>query len=586
MISTLQQFIDENQDIDREDLLDDEEKQGAEGEVIKTFRNADGSVSSYFDKRKVRIAPRSTLQFKIGPGFTPVVPNHNIINEKGRIQDVKLEPRIDRGFDFIDDEWIGYKRNYFTVVTSFDTPGTGHLDFMKNVYYTDDGRNIEYFATKLAAKCLEDDKVINLVQHTAKRDKGPQFAPPVHAIAPAKLPKHQIIRDASNVRNESKMKKFDSYFFLHKEEVGSDCSPDSLITNYPVNPIKKVARYERIQFASSIALKKTSQQNRRFLLLVVLGCYVKGKHAMIDETSPYHELDHYDEETDMTFVPILMEKTPPLIIRGRSPSNYCQQIKVMHTKKTDFEASSQKSPENHLETTIEKKERKKRTRKSKNECSNTSGAIQYENGTHNANKIPTLLTNGLPSTFEISPNGGSMRIKNIQLHSSSTENSFPRGLQSESLSVAYLSNSATPIQDSIFKKRKLNISKPAVLEPNLEEPLDDLTDNIFNTISFDENSLLKDSRDLLSTTSVFLLKHVTYNVAEPPVVTIPRTMLPNKMEISYCLNDHSSSFAEYRPPSTAHKRVPGSRRLLTASGNPSDLLNPADWSDGPSIFRH
>ncbi|QEU58164.1 Ndt80 [Kluyveromyces lactis] len=578
MMEDLDHLNDENINIDENEFL--ETLDNADGDVIKTFRNADGSLSSHFDKRKVRIAPRSTLQFKIGPGFTPVVPNHKILNDFGQIQEIKLEPRIDRGFDFIDDDWIGYKRNYFTVVTSFDTPGIDHIEFMKQAYHLDNGVEIKYFATKLAAKCLEDDKLINLVQHTAKRDKGPQFAPPIHVIAPANLPKHQIIRDASNVRNESKMKKFDSYFFLHKEDVGTGCEVRSVLANYPSDPIKKVARYERIQFASSITLKKTSQQNRRFSLLVVLGCYVKGRHDSIQQSSPYHELDHYDEETDMTFVPILMEKTPPLIIRGRSPSNYCQQIKVMHTKKSDLDNGSPQ--ENDLEVPADKKERKRRGRKSKQPDLKTTANVSHDS----AGRIPTLLTNGLPSTFEISPTSGNMRIKNIQLHSSSTETSFPRGFQSESLSVAYFSNSATPIQDSIFKKRRLNISKPVVLESNLEEPLDDITENIFNTISFEERTPSKENKERLSSTSVFLLKHVTYDVSEPPAVAIPRAMLPNKMEISYCLNDYSSSFIEYPPPSTSHKRLPGSRRLLTASGNPSDLLNPADWSDGPSIFRH
>ncbi|CDO96459.1 unnamed protein product [Kluyveromyces dobzhanskii CBS 2104] len=570
---TIDHVNDENIDIDDDRFL--ASVSNVEKDVIKTLRNADGTTSSHFDKRKVRIAPRSTLQFKIGPSFTPVVPNHKILDDYAQIQEIKLEPRIDRGFDFIDNDWIGYKRNYFTVVTSFDTPGSDHIDFMKKAYYLDSGIEIKYFATKLAAKCLEDDKLISLVQHTAKRDKGPQFAPPIHVIAPANLPKHQIIRDASNVRNESKMKKFDSYFFLHKEDVGPDCEERNVLANYPSDPIKKVARYERIQFASSIALKKTSQQNRRFSLLVVLGCFVKGRHHTISQTSPYHELDHYDEQKDMTFIPIVMEKTPPLIIRGRSPSNYCQQIKVMHTKKSDYETEPSEDPTTNPH--IDKKERKRQGRKDKQPNTKLIHSLSHDS----LSQIPTLLTSGLPSTFEISPTSGNMRIKNIQLLSSSTETSFPRGAQSESLSVAYLSNSATPIQESIFKKRRLNISKP-VLESNLEEPTDDITENIFSTISFDERTPLKENNDQMSSTSVFLLKHVTYCVSEPPpAVAIPRTMLPNKMEISYCLNDYSSSFIDYQPPSTSNRRQPASRRLLTASGNPSDLLNPADWSDGP-----
>lgn len=546
-------------------------------DVIKTFRNSDGSVSSYFDKRKIRIAPRSTLQFKIGPGFESIAPNFSVIDElTGRSQELKLLPRIDRGFDFIDDEWIGYKRNYFTVVTAFDTPGINHVEFLAKNFKLSDGTEIEYFATKLAAKCLEDNKPINLVQHTAKRDKGPQYAPPIHGLVPSQLPKHQIIRDASNVRNEVKMKRFDNYFYLTKSEVVDQCGTSSTLSKYPMERIKKVARYERIQFASSIALKKTTQQNRRFALFVVLGCFVKGRHSGALTGSPYCELEHYDVDSDMTFLPIIMEKTPPLIIRGRSPSNYCQNIKVMHTKKIDYEVPDSKE----RELIPQNFEKKKRGRKAKTMRKNDSfmedGQLRFQD----------LFPSTLPVALEQSPGCTTLKQKSLSIQSPSTEASFPRGSQSESLSVAYLSNTATPIQESIFKKRKLNISKPVLLESSLEDPLDDVSDNLFNTTSYEEKSPIKDNKECISSTSIFLLRHVTYEVAESPAVAIPRTMLPNKMEISYCLNDYSSGFIDYRPPTTSTKRLLTSRRLLTASGNPSDLLNPGDWSEGPSIFHH
>ena len=44
--------------------------------MIMTRINDDGSTSNYFDKRKLKIAPRSTLQFKVGPPFEPVSYTH------------------------------------------------------------------------------------------------------------------------------------------------------------------------------------------------------------------------------------------------------------------------------------------------------------------------------------------------------------------------------------------------------------------------------------------------------------------------------------------------------------------------------
>ncbi|AGO10707.1 AaceriAGR347Wp [[Ashbya] aceris (nom. inval.)] len=305
---------------------------------IQTFQNEDGTVSSYFDKRKVRIAPRSTLQFKIGPSFTPKV-EYNVVRDArtGKKVELEIRPRIDRGFDFIENEWIGYKRNYFTVVSAFDTPHMSLDQFLQGTYeirpeHSHQRLRVKYFAVKLVAKCIEDQSQINLVQHTAKRDKGPQFAPPIHPLVPAPLPNHQMIREASNVRNESKMKKFDHDFFLHRDRILQDFDEGCIIYTYPHDTIKKVARYERIQFASSITVKKPTQQSKHFVLQLVLGCCIDGNHINRDSNSEYYNLDTYDQDADTTFIPILMKQTPALIIRGRSPSNYPQQIKTLATK--------------------------------------------------------------------------------------------------------------------------------------------------------------------------------------------------------------------------------------------------------------
>lgn len=305
--------------------------------VILTQLNEDGTTSNYFDKRKLKIAPRSTLQFKVGPPFElvrdycPVVESHT-----GRTLDLRIIPRIDRGFDHIDEEWVGYKRNYFTLVSTFETANCDLDTFLKSSFdllvedsSVESRLRVQYFAIKIKAKNDDDDTEINLVQHTAKRDKGPQFCPSVCPLVPSPLPKHQIIREASNVRNITKMKKYDSTFYLHREHVNyEEYGVDSLLFSYPEDSIQKVARYERVQFASSISVKKPSQQNKHFSLHVILGAVVDpdtfhGENPGI----PYDELALKNGSKGM-FVYLQEMKTPPLIIRGRSPSNYASSQRI------------------------------------------------------------------------------------------------------------------------------------------------------------------------------------------------------------------------------------------------------------------
>ncbi|EJS43476.1 ndt80p [Saccharomyces arboricola H-6] len=312
-------------------------EQEEDGPIILTQLNEDGTTSNYFDKRKLKIAPRSTLQFKVGPPFELVRDYCSVVeSQTGRVLDLRIIPRIDRGFDHIDEEWVGYKRNYFTLVSTFETANCDMNSFLKGIFdlqfedsLLDNKLRVQYFAIKIRAKNDDDETEINLVQHTAKRDKGPQFCPSVCPLVPSPLPKHQIIREASNVRNITKMKKYDSTFYLHRDQVNyEEYGVDSLLFSYPEDSIQKVARYERVQFASSISVKKPSQQNKHFSLHVILGAVVDPNTFYgANPGIPYDELALKNGSKGI-FVYLQEMKTPPLIIRGRSPSNYASSQRI------------------------------------------------------------------------------------------------------------------------------------------------------------------------------------------------------------------------------------------------------------------
>ncbi|SSD60778.1 uncharacterized protein SCODWIG_02539 [Saccharomycodes ludwigii] len=364
--------INESQMNEHHNDSDNNNNSKAEQQISKnviTKYNDDGTVSTYFDKRKIRIAPRSTLQFKVGPPFTPSeILNKVYLNDTEKCITLELMPRIDRGFDFIDKEWIGYKRNYFTLVSCFkfleiDENQLFFNNFTFNLNDNNNRHQIKYFAIRLIARCYEDNSFMTLVQHTAKRDKGPQINPQIHPLIPSELPNHQTIREASNVRNKIKKKKYDSTFYLHRDQLAVK-KLKGILSTYPDDEIKKVVRYERVQFASSIAIKKPSQSNMHFKLIVVLGGVVDGNvMSQLDKTGN----ECYDEENNTTFVPICVRETPSLIIRGRSPSNYA-------SYRQENKNSTEKKPVRVKEQHVNKKEQKL-----KKNNSNIGGNYQVEN---------------------------------------------------------------------------------------------------------------------------------------------------------------------------------------------------------------
>lgn len=284
---------------------------------------AQANEEDFLDSTNRKVAPRSSDLFKVGPQFSETRHHQDIYCKRNDL-DVNpiLEARIDRGFEVGENgTWIGYKRNYFTLVASFSLENFNFDRFIQNKFYTYEksskngesvGENkveISYFAIRLVAKCSDDDVSISLVQHTAKRDKGPQFPPPIYPAVPGDMPDHDTVRASCNKRNGNKIENMNKVFYFDRAEYYHNTNldtlkDDSVLKNYPSDSIARVARFERIQFTSSIRLKSTSVNSRYFTLHVELLGIIENEDCQIQ--------------------PILLSsiETPPLIIRGRSPSNY------------------------------------------------------------------------------------------------------------------------------------------------------------------------------------------------------------------------------------------------------------------------
>lgn len=272
-----------------------------------SFSEVKSDPVTLFSERKSRIAPRSGLQFKVGPLFQPTVQVSPLYIKEDNDQAVpRLESRIDRGFELIDGNWIGYKRNYISVVASFTFEKLGNSAklLQQHGFYIitkNEMFDVKRFAIRLVGKSVEDGDDVSLIQNTAKRDKGPVVEPPVIPVIPGAIPEHIVIREGSNIRNQSRIKEFEQLFSQDWKSLRI-LQPNSVLKNYPVNEnYTKVAKFERIQFTSVVRNKKSIYKNKRFILQIQLLA----------------ELDDIG-----TYAIIAISNTPPVFIRANGASRY------------------------------------------------------------------------------------------------------------------------------------------------------------------------------------------------------------------------------------------------------------------------
>jgi hypothetical protein len=167
-----------------------------------------------------------------------------------------LIPKMDRGFFLNDNDYVCYRRNYFQLSASYSLEREDSLTVIL------DGRQVDVinFNVAIHARVDSGNKEIGLVQHTAKRDKGPQLTPSPKTLQPGGDP------------------------FAYMDE----------------NNHNRVATFERIQFKSATANNGKRRAAQQFFYVIV-------------------ELNALTEKGEVL---IGQSQSVPLIVRGRSPSHY------------------------------------------------------------------------------------------------------------------------------------------------------------------------------------------------------------------------------------------------------------------------
>ncbi|ORZ10105.1 hypothetical protein BCR42DRAFT_422745 [Absidia repens] len=187
---------------------------------------------------------------------------------------VELRCKVDRGFFLCDQHWTCYRRNYFQLTTAFTT----HCD-ENQVFYIQNGQNpsgestsgsdrsnnslipIEAFYIQLSAATSDVNQRVELIQLTAKRDKGPQQIPSMLPIQPG----------------------------------------DGLLLQYPHDNSQRTVTYERLQFKSATANNGKKRATQQYFYLTTQLIAQDANHCQ-----------HV----------IASSQSSPLVVRGRSPGHY------------------------------------------------------------------------------------------------------------------------------------------------------------------------------------------------------------------------------------------------------------------------
>lgn len=209
--------------------------------------------------------------------------NHDIIKPE-------IFGRIDKGFFQADGDWTCYRRNYFSLCCSYTlSPNipNGSM-YLLQPHSGQQGPQVHSFAMSIAAVVDgRGGKTVDLVQHTPKRDKGPQDKPARITLAPRPPVPHGMYGDSLSGSGRSTL--YDSQGF----------------TQNPNQPAME-ANFERIQFKNATANNgKRRAAQQYYHLLVELFADI-GSHAPASER----------------WVMIASRMSAPMVVRGRSPGHY------------------------------------------------------------------------------------------------------------------------------------------------------------------------------------------------------------------------------------------------------------------------
>lgn len=214
-----------------------------------------------------------------------------------------IEAKIEKGFFFSSDRvWTCYRRNYFAVQVSY-----GLTPWIPNgrLYLTHSSskapEQVQSMAVSLAAVDGTTGKIIELIQHTPKRDKGPQIPMKKELLQPTPPGKrHEHGSYALNNFQQKTPISGPQLPLQNETDTHEVFSPTSHANNSHQHA------FERIQFKSATANNgKRRAQQQYYHLIVELWANVQN----LRDPAP-------------RWVKVAARSSHPVVVRGRSPSHY------------------------------------------------------------------------------------------------------------------------------------------------------------------------------------------------------------------------------------------------------------------------
>lgn len=223
-----------------------------------------------------------------GPASPPLFPTevaYNLQSADGQIIKPEIFGKIDKGFFMADGDWTCYRRNYFSLNCSYTLSPTVPTGPMYLVQHNGAGPAVQAFAMSIAAVVDgRDGKSIELVQHTPKRDKGPQEKPARMTLAPRPPASHGMYgSDSMSARAEMYV-------------------PPTFSPN-PNQPAVE-ATFERIQFKNATANNGKRRAAQQYYHLLV---------ELFADVGPQHP---------ERWIKIASRMSAAMVVRGRSPGHY------------------------------------------------------------------------------------------------------------------------------------------------------------------------------------------------------------------------------------------------------------------------
>ncbi len=236
---------------------------------------------------------QSALNSQNVPPFEKTKVIHPIYTGKASEVRADIHAKIDKGFFKADQDWTCYRRNYFSVACSYTLQPPCDLPseplFLRRTNASTPER-IQFFAICITARVNgEDGKVIELVQHTPKRDKGPTSAPEKIKLLPHIPGTLGYPESSSSLSPASQLSPdYDGAYPPSREQ----------------NP--RLANFDRIQFKNATANNGKRRAAQQYFHLVA------EMFAQLPSS----------QSSEGQWVKVATKMSAPMVVRGRSPGHY------------------------------------------------------------------------------------------------------------------------------------------------------------------------------------------------------------------------------------------------------------------------